>query len=181
MRLWALLPAVALAGCMGDFERSAREHQRISDGLATATLVVEYHRNGEDLARPDPAADQRVIDAFMAGCGKATLNRLDDALAREIPYAVLSKSDGQARMASDAAIFDSEVDRCFTSLGARGKVTWIVSGRELSALQVAGQVAIAMSYPEGHAGTTWAGIGGCGSRGGPGYRLSTGKCASWSN
>lgn len=180
MRLLPVAALLSLAACTGQFERNAQAQQRRAAALQSATLVVEYHRNGEDLAHPDTAADQRVIDAFMAGCGMTALRRFDQALTQEIPYAVLSRDDGQARMMIDAGAFDAEASSCFSALHARGRVTWIVAGRELGALQVAGEMAAAVAYPEGHS-TSWVGLGGCGSRGGPGYRLSSGKCASWAN
>jgi hypothetical protein len=133
------------------------------------------------LAHPDAAADQRLLNAFMGGCGMDALRRLDASFAREIPYTVLSQADGQARMVADAAAFDADINRCFDSLHARGRVTWQVGARELDAQAIAVEVASVMSYPEGHT-TNWTGLGaGCGSRGGPGYRLASGQCASWSN
>ncbi|HEY8600039.1 MAG TPA: hypothetical protein VIL85_16500 [Thermomicrobiales bacterium] len=51
-----------------------------------------------------------------------------------------------------------------------GRLNWAAIGRTSGA---------GGSYPSALAGIPAYGSDGCGSRGGPGYRLTNGKCASW--
>lgn len=167
MKLLPLFAVVALAACSSDFERAVQDHQRRLDAFHRAEFVADF-----------TPMDPRIIQAFRDGCGGEAIDSFNRALDAAMPTAMMSRAQGEKLMVAGAGAFEDASARCLRSLHANGEVRWRINGLEVGAVGMAREFAELVSFA-GSAGVSNS--GGCGSRGGPGYRLASGKCAGWLN
>lgn len=177
---WAgiLAAVVVLASCQSDQDRwRARRN-----ALASAVPVINFELGprfaalrGDERSKRESEVQRAVEDR----CAKPIFGPLAEAAEaataalRQDPIGTLTTFLSPARSVDHALV------ACFLKEGASGSVFLDVGGTELSSEQyVVALIELARSYPQALI-LSGNPFGGCGSRGGPGWRKGNGQCASW--
>lgn len=188
---WPLLISllVTLSGCYTTYSTPAA-HANLppSNDLDISAYEVEFDLiNTQGLTKEQiETAETSLISPIANQCSTPAYKKLDDASDRAgvliKQNMVLNAAD---RYFADSEEIDKSARECMLHLGVTGAPYIVTVGRGRMTMP-----AYAASVREyAHQATTNRVVpaqiflnlrsGGCGSRGGPGYRLANGKCASW--
>lgn len=183
MRLAAA--SLLLAGCVaapdyGWWYRSA-------DALAKATPTMTWHLASQRGMSPEYISlrETQLRPILADRCAEPLFeefNRAADRAANEAEHG--DPIGAFNRLMPAAWRADGAIRSCFRREGADGSVFMIVAGTEFTIPDyVDALLRLAMTSPATHAAAVSAAMsgfgGGCGSRGGPGWRKGDGRCASW--
>jgi hypothetical protein len=180
---------LALSGCTTTSSYpSTPSGQLPSKDLDISSYEVEFDLiQTQGLTKAQVAeAETSLISKIESRCTTPAYRRLDDATDRAAALIknsmVLSAVD---QYFADSEEIDKSARECMLRLGVSGAPYIITIGRGRMTMaayaaavrEFAHQTATKKSEPAQI--LLYLPTGGCGSRGGPGYRLANGKCASW--
>lgn len=175
LRLTGLSALLVLASCATGPDELERWN-RTSQELMSADLAYEYKPiDATSLPGRDRASADAIVEKTCLVHRKASFDQFRRTFLTAPDIALVSSRDQFQRL---SRTFDPDVSSCLERLGLRGSVYWRWNGERLPTERFAQLVMThAASRPVQRSGLVP--VGGCGSRGGPGYRKANGQCASW--
>lgn len=182
-RLIALCATLALAGCFetpGSVWREARlQDQAALDAVASSVLKAEGWLTEAARSRGGPPAPD-VSEYALRRCGNQQAIRYDDVVASEMER--IGALAGLQMTYVLAQETDDAMQRCLRALAYPATLYWQVGSSRMSTAERHDYLFRTLVMIAS-AGTSQPALrlGGCGSRGGPGYRRPDGRCASWND
>ena len=173
MRLVPLF-AVALVGCAST---AMSDWMAKMDAVENAEMVIDYEVVSSRPLTPDERKDrERVLFPRLERCARPIVARLGEKYDAARPMMLVNPAAAYVPIGPDARQADADLARCFANEGAKGSLYMRYQGQLLTNVEYnALMVRTASEMPAGASYSS----GGCGSRGGPGYRKANGRCASW--
>ncbi|WP_147307047.1 hypothetical protein [Roseateles depolymerans] len=168
-----------LAGCShapSELER----WQAVSAELARTPLRYDYaYADGRSAPNTAPADVRAATDAKIERSCLEGPKESFDVFRRSFLLAPdIARASQAAEFGRFSDIFDQQFPQCLARLGFQGQAFWEWDGRRLNTVEFS-RVIINHASAKPAAPARFFLIGGCGSRGGPGYRRPDGQCASW--
>lgn len=176
-RLIIVAAAWSLSSCLSEQARWMESSRTL--GAAVPVISFELGPEFDALKGQDRISrENEMVDTLAQLCAEPIFSPFIKAFLDAEPDLRRNAVVTLTNFISPARSADFALKACFRKQGAVGNVFLSVAGTDLSSEQyVLALLELAQSRP---AAPVFVGpFGGCGSRGGPGYRKPNGQCAGW--